>query len=921
MAQLPEKPIGSYKILDELGYGGSAAVYLAQKEDDSRKVALKVLYPHAFREPGLVKRFEREARTVAKLNHPNIIRIFDTQYEGEFFFIAMEYISGGTLRERLEENESLSRSEAVDIVKSIGAALKYAHKHEHKIIHRDLKPENILLDTRQKPIRPILTDFGLAKSLSVEDPTAASIVTRNVIGSPHYMAPEQWHNEVPTPTTDLYTLAIIFFEMLAGQRPFEANSPSELLQKHLNEPLPLLSSIASDVGPFFDDILIRAAAKNPSNRFKSVAEFIEAVEEANAQAEEVERDRSERQSQAAKMIEAAQVYLQRDNYDPDIALTIIEAALEVDPECVEALSLKGKIYSEQKQFTAALEAYEQAYQRSRTRSSEVIVDYLEALRKNAEISWNGGDHQGAINYCHRIVKVLGENDYEDECIQQMRTQVWSWLIEFYQSEGDKAYAQGNPADLDEAIRILDKQIQCLDKLKADSKRLWYKKQALQVKKYKDKIEAEEKAIAEIYTESGDTHFGSEDVIQHYRNMDECYQNLIDLVESERKFEWEESRREKLKEQAESRVTFALKAAAEPEPDYETAIRHYEAIRDIEESHRYPNLSEELNLNLTEKIADLEKKADYYNKYSEIQVLINQGKYSEALRQLTADFIDKGNYEYRNVADLLSLLVQAKKNDWQLPAESAGESGVKTLSVGLVRAARARVELLKITLEPWSNLSEIIAEQHNLLVTCEKEIEAVEARLSEAKAPEKIPGIEGYHDELARVREEIEAWHTRLQQIEVDAALQKIETWLQKLDEIEVNLKEYYRFEEIQKFFSRSDAELTAIEEDPLFVALQALTPTSLALRRTIHKIQAQLISVLAQDINQRKEELTKVQNNRNLLLFVGIVSALINLLLGFIFWDRVNLLTKGIIGFPLIAIVILVTVMFTPNIYQRIRRR
>ena len=323
MTDLPEF-IGPYKILDKLGEGGFATVYLAHADDldETQPVALKVLSA-----PESYGRFQREVETIAQLEHPNIIRIFDAgeddrivASQGKIFRLAdqsetaplrgtlskiwsgitgrtaqvelepdppvstpeatntavpyftMEYISGGTLRETLEAQSHLAIDDALEIIRQVGAALTYAH--EQGIIHRDVNPNNILLDTSQDPPRPILTDFGLVKPLAPDDNLTMTV---GLIGTFHYYAPEQWNRGVATSATDLYALAITFFEILSGRRPFRGDIFS-LREQHLNDSVPLLSELAPRLGPFFDDILIKATAKDPADRYETVDCFLDALE-------------------------------------------------------------------------------------------------------------------------------------------------------------------------------------------------------------------------------------------------------------------------------------------------------------------------------------------------------------------------------------------------------------------------------------------------------------------------------------------------------------------------------------------------------------------------------------------------------------------------------------------------------------------
>lgn len=855
--------IGPYKILKKLGEGGFAWVYLAQSKDVD-EVALKVLKPAAVRDPNLVKRFNIEALTITKLNHPNIIRIFDTGHDEETFFIAMEYISGGNLRDRIKAGP-LSRPETVHIVKGIGAALTCAHTHESNIIHRDLKPENILLDTKQELVRPVLTDFGLAKLLSSVDKVTPLTKTGSLIGTPPYMAPEQWNNETLTEATDLYALAMVFFEMLARRPSFEADTPIELWKKHCTEPLPLLSQVAPNVGWFFDDILSKAAAKSPADRFESVASFIKVLEEANNQAEQTEHDRIEQQKHAEEAVKLTQVYIGKGKYNPDQALAMIAAALEFDPSNVEALRLKGKIYLDQQQFGEALVAFKQAYEQVRRPSSEIGLEYLQALRQVAEISWQGQAWSHAAAHYHEIMQILGEGDDAETSIQEIRKEARTRLVEYHYGSGKKAYAGGTPDNLDEAIQLLEDEKQMLDQLKAESKieELEYWCRELHKTRYKEKIKFEEKVISEIGSEGSALYLKDENIFQHYRNIDQHYQDLLKLEPDN--FEWKANRRKKLREQAECRRTFAMQAESETGPDYEVAIRHYKAIRDIEQVY-YPDLAEELHLNLDQKMAEMEEKADYYTKYHHIRALMSQGKHLEALSQLEVDFIGKGNYEFRDVAKILWELVYAKQHGGQFLFGWDGESNLEVLSEGLVRAERARLENLKVALAPWANFSKLIAEQYQLLANDEAEIKQIAAGLNEADAAQKVADLDSYLHDLTKVSGEIEVWRTQVQQIEgANVASPKVAAWLQNIERIEANLKEYYQVEEIQEFFSQNDAELAAIEEDPLFAALQTLAPTSLEVKQSIYKIQAQLMGILTQNINRVNQELTVTKSSQQKL--------------------------------------------------------
>jgi len=454
MKEVPEF-IGSYKILEKLGEGGFATVYLAhlKDRDESQSVALKVLNAREN-----YARFQREIETVAKLNHPNIIRIYDTgedQKTGNPFF-SMEYIPSGTLHDKLDTEYRLPRSEAIDIIKQVGNALTYPH--QQGVIHRDVNPRNILLDTRHQPTRSVLTDFGLVKPLETEGSKLTKTIA--LIGTFAYYAPEQWNKEELGPATDIYALAITFFEMLSGQRPFRGDVFS-LREKHLHETLPPLSSLAPEIGSFFDEVLIKATAKNPPDRYRTMASFIETIEEANEKAEQAAT--MARQKRAIEAIQIAQDRMQQSSYPLDEILEIIDTALEDYPGYGEALRLKGKMKLDQGQFLEALEDYKQAYEQGRDPSSAAGLDYLHGLKQAAEYNWQNQAYKETVKYFNIIKQVLGE-DHDDGFSIQAWQEVWSDLVKAHYDTGVEAIAIGGPENIAEISNILEPEIEALEAL-------------------------------------------------------------------------------------------------------------------------------------------------------------------------------------------------------------------------------------------------------------------------------------------------------------------------------------------------------------------------------------------------------------------------------------------------------------------------
>jgi non-specific serine/threonine protein kinase len=263
MESLTGSEINGYKFADRIGSGGFGAVYRAYQAAVDREVAIKVVLPEFASHPEFVKRFEAEARVVAKLEHPHIVPLHDFWQDDSGAYLVMRWLRGGSLREQLDHG-SLSLEEISHILDQITDALDAAH--EHGVIHRDLKPENILLDDRGDAY---LTDFGIAKDLAAPALTAED----QVMGSAAYLAPEQAKAEPVSPQTDLYALGLILYELLTSTHPFPEMTLVQLVHKHLNEPLPSLSITRPDLPKELDDVIQRATAKEARDRFPNAQSF------------------------------------------------------------------------------------------------------------------------------------------------------------------------------------------------------------------------------------------------------------------------------------------------------------------------------------------------------------------------------------------------------------------------------------------------------------------------------------------------------------------------------------------------------------------------------------------------------------------------------------------------------------------------
>lgn len=259
----PKIQIAGYKILRELGRGGMAHVYLAVQESFGREVALKVLSPHLTDDEQFSKRFLREASIVSQLSHPNIVTVYDAGKQGQYHYMSMEYIPGKDLKQL---RDTISREEAVRIVKDVASALDFVGKKG--IVHRDVKPENIMI--HQSDNRVILMDFGIAHG---DDVTHGMTQTGKAIGTPHFMSPEQTKGLKVDHRSDIYSLGVVLYQLLAGHLPFDADSAVAVGIKHLTAPIPLLPGGLE----IFQPIVNHCLSKQPQHRYQKAEELIVAL--------------------------------------------------------------------------------------------------------------------------------------------------------------------------------------------------------------------------------------------------------------------------------------------------------------------------------------------------------------------------------------------------------------------------------------------------------------------------------------------------------------------------------------------------------------------------------------------------------------------------------------------------------------------
>ncbi|MFP7445128.1 Stk1 family PASTA domain-containing Ser/Thr kinase [Bacillus infantis] len=259
---------GRYKILDMIGGGGMANVYLAHDMILDRDVAVKILRLDFAENDEFIRRFHREAQSATSLAHPNIVSIYDVGEEDSIYYIVMEYVEGQTLKQYIQQHSPVPVDTALDIMKQLLSAI--SHAHQHHIVHRDIKPHNILVD-RLGNVK--ITDFGIAMALSSTSITQ----TNSVLGSVHYLSPEQARGGMANKKSDIYSLGIVMFELLTGRLPFSGESAVSIALKHLQSETPSLRRWNPSIPQSVENIVLKATAKDPFHRYENVEDMEEDI--------------------------------------------------------------------------------------------------------------------------------------------------------------------------------------------------------------------------------------------------------------------------------------------------------------------------------------------------------------------------------------------------------------------------------------------------------------------------------------------------------------------------------------------------------------------------------------------------------------------------------------------------------------------
>ncbi len=268
MFNLTGKTLGKYRLVEKVGQGGMAQVYRAHQPELDRYVAIKILHPHLTNDEAFAARFQREARAVAALEHPHIIRVYDFDADEELAFLVMEHLDGVSLRLLLHdldcEDELMALEEVERIVAALADALDYAHRQG--VVHRDLKPSNVLITSSG---RPVLTDFGIAHMVD------STVITESggTLGTPAYMSPEQGQGERGDARSDIYALGVLLYQLCTGRVPFDADTPYAVILKHITAPLPSPRSLRPDLPRAVEKVILKALAKDPEDRYQTASDL------------------------------------------------------------------------------------------------------------------------------------------------------------------------------------------------------------------------------------------------------------------------------------------------------------------------------------------------------------------------------------------------------------------------------------------------------------------------------------------------------------------------------------------------------------------------------------------------------------------------------------------------------------------------
>ena len=260
------KQLDKYELQEQIGQGGFGTVYRAHETVLEVERAVKVLHPNLLNAPEFIERFRREAKVAARLDHPNIVPVYELGEEAGYTFLAMKFMPGGSLKDWLAREGPLPYKRAVEIVSQIAEGLAYAYSQPERLIHRDIKPANILFDIVGTAR---ICDFGFAKALAHSSGISTISISGGIAGTPAYIAPEIWDAKAASPATDVYSLACVFFEMITGQVLFDGESPVDIMKMHVLDGPRFPQKWPVDFPPQAEEVLRKALANDPGQRLNT----------------------------------------------------------------------------------------------------------------------------------------------------------------------------------------------------------------------------------------------------------------------------------------------------------------------------------------------------------------------------------------------------------------------------------------------------------------------------------------------------------------------------------------------------------------------------------------------------------------------------------------------------------------------------
>jgi serine/threonine protein kinase len=295
LTDLVGQTIGHYHILEQLGEGGMAVVYKAYDTRLERHVAFKIILPQKQHTEKFIKRFDREAKALAALSNPNIVKIIDYGEHDGLPYLIMEYLHGGTLKQKLM-GKPVPWTDAIQVLIPIARALDYAH--ERKVVHRDIKPSNILITETGDPM---VSDFGIAKILEAEE-TLDLTETGVGVGTPEYMSVEQAQGKAVDGRSDIYSLGVVFYEMVTGRKPYQADTPLAVIFKLASEPLPRPTQFASSLPESVEGVLLKMLARSPEDRYQNCGALVQALEKLLADGEALAETKQHQASKSKRPV-------------------------------------------------------------------------------------------------------------------------------------------------------------------------------------------------------------------------------------------------------------------------------------------------------------------------------------------------------------------------------------------------------------------------------------------------------------------------------------------------------------------------------------------------------------------------------------------------------------------------------------------